>query len=27
VTFDTIIGGRAIHANVAGVDFYRTFTP
>jgi hypothetical protein len=27
VTFDTIIDGRAIHANVAGVDFYRAFTP
>ena len=27
VTFDTIIEGRAIHANVAGVDFYRAFTP
>ena len=27
VTFDTIIDGRAIHANVAGVNFYRAFTP
>jgi len=27
VTFDTILDGRAIHANVAGVDFYRAFTP
>lgn len=27
VTFDTIIDGRAMHANVAGVDFYRAFTP
>jgi D-alanyl-D-alanine carboxypeptidase len=27
VTFDTIAEGRAIHANVAGVDFYRAFTP
>jgi len=27
VTFDTIIEGRAIHANIAGVDFYRAFTP
>jgi len=27
ITFDTIVGGRAIHANVAGVDFYRAFTP
>lgn len=27
VMFDTIIDGRAIHANVAGVDFYRAFTP
>jgi CubicO group peptidase (beta-lactamase class C family) len=27
VTFDTILDGRAIHANVAGVDYYRAFTP
>ena len=27
ITFDTILDGRAIHANVAGIDFYRTFTP
>jgi len=27
VTFDIIIDGRAIHANFAGVDFYRAFTP
>jgi CubicO group peptidase (beta-lactamase class C family) len=27
VTFDTIVDGRAIHANVAGVDFFRAFTP
>jgi D-alanyl-D-alanine carboxypeptidase len=27
VMFDTIIEGRAIHANVVGVDYYRTFTP
>lgn len=27
ITFDTIIDGRAIHANVAGTDFYRAFTP
>ena len=27
ITFDTIIDGRAIHANVSGIDFYRTFTP
>jgi hypothetical protein len=24
--FDTLVGGRAIHANVVGIDFYRTFT-
>jgi D-alanyl-D-alanine carboxypeptidase len=27
IVFDTIVGGRAIHANVVGIDFYRTFTP
>lgn len=27
ITFDTIIEGRAIHANYSGIDFYRTFTP
>ena len=27
ITFDTMLDGRAIHANVAGIDFYRTFTP
>ena len=27
VTFDTILDGRAIHANVVGIDFYRAFTP
>jgi len=27
VTFDTMLDSQAIHANVAGVDFYRTFTP
>ena len=27
VTFDTMIEGRAIHVNVVGTDFYRTFTP
>jgi CubicO group peptidase (beta-lactamase class C family) len=27
ITFDTMVGGRAIHANVAGIDFYRAFTP
>ena len=27
ITFDTMIDGRAIHANVVGIDFYRTFTP
>ena len=26
ITFDTIIEGRAIHANFSGIDFYRTFT-
>ena len=26
ITFDTIIDGRAIHANFSGIDFYRTFT-
>jgi hypothetical protein len=27
VTFDTMLDSQAIHANVAGVDFYRAFTP
>ncbi len=27
ITFDTMVAGRAIHANVAGIDFYRAFTP
>lgn len=26
IAFDTMMDGRAIHVNVAGVDFYRTFT-
>ena len=26
ITFDTVIDGRAIHANFSGIDFYRTFT-
>ncbi len=25
--FDTILGGRALHANLSGCDYYRTFTP
>ncbi len=27
ITFDTIVDGRAFHANYSGIDFYRTFTP
>jgi D-alanyl-D-alanine carboxypeptidase len=26
ITFDTMLDGRAIHMNVVGIDFYRTFT-
>jgi D-alanyl-D-alanine carboxypeptidase len=26
ITFDTMLDGRAIHVNVVGIDFYRTFT-
>jgi hypothetical protein len=26
ITFDTMLDSRAIHMNVVGIDFYRTFT-
>jgi D-alanyl-D-alanine carboxypeptidase len=25
--FDTIVNGKAVHLNLSGIDFYRTFTP
>ena len=27
ITIDTVIDGKAIHANYSGIDYYRTFTP
>lgn len=27
ITFDTVVDGKAIHANYSGIDYYRTFTP
>jgi D-alanyl-D-alanine carboxypeptidase len=27
ITFDTLVDGKAVHANYSGIDFYRTFTP